>query len=168
MGKVPVSRIPTDLGEVARAEIDEMRILWPEHAIQLEMRGDVRGEWDPARMSQTIANLVTNAISYGHDGMTVEVTIDGEERDVVLQVHNHGPAIPADLVAMLFEPFRRGVPEDRSPGGLGLGLYIVKQIVLAHDGTIAVESTETDGTTFTLTLPRGCQPADGQSAASNL
>ena len=55
---------------------------------------------------------------------------------------------------VLFEPFRRGVPEDRSPRGLGLGLYIVKQIVLGHDGTIGVDSTAHDGTTFTLHLPR--------------
>ena len=123
----------------------------PDHPIELEVRGDARGEWDPARMSQTICNLVTNAISYG---------CDGEGRDVVLKVHNHGPAIPADLAYILFEPFRRGISEDCSPGGLGLGLYIVKQIVLAHDGTIAVESTETDGTTFTLALPRGRPPAD--------
>jgi sigma-B regulation protein RsbU (phosphoserine phosphatase) len=162
MGKVPVSRSPTDLGDVARAAIDEMHVLWPEHAIELEVRSDARGEWDPARMAQTIANLITNAISYGHDGAVVRVTIDGDACDVVLKVHNDGPAIPAELTPKLFEPFRRGVPEDRSPRGLGLGLYIVKQIVLAHDGTIAVESTEKDGTTFILRLPRA-RPADGPS-----
>ena len=94
-------------------------------------------------MSQTILNLVTNAVAYGQSGKAVQITVDGEGRDeVVMKVHNHGPAIPADLVPELFEPFRRGVPQDRSPGGLGLGLYIVQQIVLAHDGKIDVESTD--------------------------
>ena len=69
-------------------------------------------------------------------------------------MHNHGPPIPSELVPVLFEPFRRGVPEDCSPRGLGLGLYIVQQIVLGHDGTIGVDSTAHDGTTFTLHLPR--------------
>ena len=98
-------------------------------------------------------------IAYGQSGKAVQITIDGEGRDdVVVKVHNHGPAMPADLIPVLFEPFRRGVPQDRSPGGLGLGLYIVQQIVLAHDGKIDVESTEKEGTTFTLRLPRQRRP----------
>ena len=154
-----MSRVPADLGEIARAAVDEMRVVWPDHAIELEVRGDPRGEWDPARMSQTIPNLVSNAIAYGERGTAVQIAIDGEGRDdVEMKVHNHGPPIPADLVPVLFEPFRRGVPQDRSPGGLGLGLYIVQQIVLAHDGTIGVESTEQAGTTFTLRLPRHPRP----------
>jgi signal transduction histidine kinase len=63
------------------------------------------------------------------------------------------------MLAVLFEPFRRGVPEDRSPGGLGLGLYIAEQIVRAHGGAIDVESTEEQGTTFTVRLPRTPPPA---------
>ncbi len=159
MGKIPVSRVPADLGDVARAAFDEMNVLCPDQALNLDVRGDTRGEWDPSRMSQTLINLVTNAIAYGQSGTAVQITIDGEGRDdVVVKVHNHGPAMPADLIAEVFEPFRRGVPQDRSPGGLGLGLYIVQQIVLAHDGKIDVDSTETEGTTFTLRLPRRRRP----------
>ena len=66
---------------------------------------------------------------------------------------------------VLFEPFRRGRTGDRSPGGLGLGLYIVKQIVRAHDGTIGVESTDKDGTTFTVHLPRAKAPATTNASA---
>ena len=115
-------------------------------------------------MSQTITNLVGNAIAYGERGAPVDIAIEGDGRDVELKVHNHGPPIPAELMPVLFEPFRRGVPEDRSPRGLGLGLYIVQQIVLAHDGSIGVDSTAQDGTTFTLHLPRhhaGRPPARG-------
>jgi signal transduction histidine kinase len=154
MGRVPVSRVPADLGEVSRGAIEDLRTTCPDYAIELEVRGDARGEWDSARMSQTISNLVTNAIAYGSSGSTVHVAVVGNGHDVDLKVHNEGPAIAPDQLPMLFEPFRRGVPEDRSPGGLGLGLYIVKQIVQAHDGSIGVESTEQAGTTFTLHLPR--------------
>jgi len=154
MGRVPVSRVPADLAEVSRGAIEEIRTSCPDYAIELEVRGDARGEWDPARMSQTISNLVTNAIAYGSSGSTVQVAVVGNGHDVDLKVHNEGPAIAAEQLPMLFEPFRRGVPEDRSPGGLGLGLYIVKQIVQAHDGSIGVESSEQAGTTFTLHLPR--------------
>jgi PAS domain S-box-containing protein len=159
MGSVPVSRVPGDLAEISRGAIEEMHLAWPDYAIELEVRGDARGEWDPARMSQTITNLVTNALSYGRDRASVHVTIEGDTREVDVKVHNHGQPIAAEAIPMLFEPFRRGVPEDRSPGGLGLGLYIVKQIVEAHDGSIGVESTEQAGTTFTLHLPRGAAKA---------
>ena len=159
MGKISVSRVPADLGDVARAVFDEMNVLCPDQALGLDVRGDTRGQWDPSRMSQTLINLVTNAVAYGQSGKAVQITVDGEGRDeVVVKVHNHGPAMPADLIPVVFEPFRRGVPQDRSPGGLGLGLYIVQQIVFAHDGKIDVESTENEGTTFTLRLPRQRRP----------
>jgi signal transduction histidine kinase len=154
MGSVPVSPVPADLGTIARATIDDVRALWPDSAITLELRGDPRGEWDPARMTQTIGNLVTNAISYGERGGRVQVAINAEGRDVELTVHNQGPAIPAEIIPVLFAPFRRGACQDRSPGGLGLGLYIVAEIVKAHGGSIRVDSTDRDGTTFTLRLPR--------------
>ena len=73
---------------------------------------------------------------------------------MTLKVHNRGRTIPPFVLPVLFEPFRRGVPGDRSPHGLGLGLYIVQQIVRAHGGTIEVESTPEEGTTFTVHLPR--------------
>ena len=153
LGKVPISRVPSELGEISRTVIDEMRIVWPDNAIELDVRGDTHGEWDPGRMTQTISNLVTNAISFGESGTAVEVSIEGNGQDVAMKVHNHGPPIAPDLLPALFEPFRRGAP-DRSPRGLGLGLYIVQQIVHGHDGTIDVESTADAGTTFTLRLPR--------------
>jgi len=75
--------------------------------------------------------------------------------DAILTVNNRGAPIPAAFLAVIFEPFRREVRDrDRSPHGLGLGLYIVQQIVLAHRGDIQVESNAEDGTTFTMRLPR--------------
>src|SRR5205814_3983036 len=84
----------------------------------------------------------------------VELRDEGER--VVLEAANAGPAIPADVLPHVFEPGRRGPPERgrKESSGLGLGLYIVRQIVLAHGGDIAVRSSATEGTTFTLGLPR--------------
>ena len=165
LGKVPLSPIPADLGEISHGAVDEMRAAWPDRPIELTVRGDSHGKWDPARMSQTVSNLVGNAITHGDLGTPVQVLVEGQGNEVELKVHNRGPAIPSDLLPVLFEPFRRGRTADRSPGGLGLGLYIVKQIVRAHDGTIGVESTDEDGTTFTVHLPRAQSPATATGSA---
>jgi signal transduction histidine kinase len=158
LGRVPVSPEPADLAEISHGAIDEMRLAWPDRVIELEVHGDPHGQWDPARMSQTISNLVGNAIDHGDRDCPVRVYVDGDGRDVELKVHNDGEPIPPALLPVLFEPFRRGELGDRSPGGLGLGLYIVEQIVRAHEGTIGVESTATKGTTFTVHLPRTQAP----------
>ena len=86
-----------------------------------------------------------------HSEGDVEVTLRGESDFVVLETHNRGTPIPREVLPHVFEPGRRGT--DRS-GGLGLGLFIVQQIVLAHGGSIEVSSSESDGTTFTVALPR--------------
>ena len=118
-------------------------------------------------MSQTIANLLGNAIAHGERGAPVSVSIDGNESDVELKVHNDGQPIQADLMPVLFKPFRRGAIHDRSQHGLGLGLYIVEQIVRAHEGSIGVESTTEAGTTFTVRLPRMPAPPQTSNPARN-
>ena len=105
-------------------------------------------------MSQAITNLVGNALAYGESGTTVTVDVDGDDRDATVSVNNRGAPIPAASMAVIFEPFRRDVPSDRSPHGLGLGLYIVQQIALAHQGELHVASSAEEGTTFTMRLPR--------------
>jgi signal transduction histidine kinase/GAF domain-containing protein len=157
LGRFSLSTVPADLGDISRGEVDEMRGIWPEQLIELEVRGDVRGEWDPARMAQVVSNLVGNAVTHGEHETAVHVSVEGDGHEVKLEVHNWGPAIPPDVMPVLFEPFHRGRLADRSPWGLGLGLYIVQQIVAAHGGTVCVESTAEHGTTFRVRLPRkGC------------
>ncbi len=102
-------------------------------------------------MKQAISNLVGNAMRYGDLRRPVHVYVEGSGEAVVLKVRNEGPPIPSDLRPVLFDAFSRG---DTSPHGLGLGLFIVKQIALAHDGTIDAESSAEAGTTLTLVLPR--------------
>jgi signal transduction histidine kinase len=154
MGTLPVSPASADLGEIARAVTDEMRLARPERAIELRVRGEARGEWDPARMAQAISNLLANAVTYGAPDTTVSVDVEATSGDAIVTVTNQGEPIAPCVLAVIFEPFRRGVEKDRSPHGLGLGLHIVQQIVLAHGGEIDVESAADVGTRFRIRLPR--------------
>ena len=90
LGKVPLSPVSADLGEISQGAVDEMRVAWPDRPIELTVRGDSHGEWDPARMSQTVANLVGNAITHGDLGTPVQVSLEGDGSEVELKVHNQG------------------------------------------------------------------------------
>jgi signal transduction histidine kinase len=158
LGAFPTTPASVDLGNIARNAVDELAGSRPGSHIELRVDGDVHGTWDPARVSQAISNLVGNALAYGAAGTTVDVLVKGDGDDVTVSVTNHGEPIPPALRAVLFEPFRRGVIGDRSPHGLGLGLYIVHAIVAAHGGEVHVESSTAAGTTFTIRLPRKRAP----------
>jgi PAS domain S-box-containing protein len=155
-GSLPIAPVPTDLHEVCRAVVDELRAAEPGRTIELTSDGDGRGTWDPARIAQVVSNLVGNALRHGAQDGTVRVWVGGDADEAVLAVENQGPAIPPELMAVMFEPFSRGsaLRNASHAPGLGLGLYIVSQIVSAHGGTIAVHSSEERGTRFTLRLPR--------------
>jgi CheY-like chemotaxis protein len=116
----------------------------------------VAGSWDRDRLEQVFSNIVGNAIHYGDPARPVTVDVRDEGREVVASVHNHGPHIPEALRAELFSPFRRGERDSKTTetAGLGLGLYISREIVVAHGGEMDVRSTPTEGTTFRVTLPR--------------
>ncbi len=155
-GALPVAPVATDLHDVCRNVVGELRAASPGRSIELELEGDGRGTWDPARMAQVVSNLVGNALQHGARHAPVRVSVSGDDRTVVLAVENQGPAIAPELMPGLFEPFFRGpAPRDTSRGrGLGLGLYIVRQVVDAHGGTVDVDSSEERGTAFTVRLPR--------------
>ncbi len=157
---LPIAPVATDLHDVCRGVVDELLAVEPGRTIELDMEGDGRGTWDPARMAQVVSNLVANALEHGAMGGAVRVSVRGDEEDAVLEVENQGPAIAPELMAVMFEPFCRGsAPRDATHArGLGLGLYIVSQVVHAHGGTIAVDSTAERGTTFTVRLPRASRP----------
>jgi signal transduction histidine kinase len=117
--------------------------------------GDAHGEWDADRIAQALTNLVSNALNYGTASGAVTVHTIGEPDCVTLTVHNTGVPIALALLPVLFEPLRRGTAQvDKAGRSVGLGLYIVKHIVDAHGGTISVQSSAAEGTTFSLQLPR--------------
>ncbi len=154
-GGIPVHRTPTDLHAVTRQIVDELRAAHPLREVRFEPSGDGGGAWDPDRIAQVLTNLVRNALRYSPAGTPVLVTSLGTGDSVVLEVHNQGTPIPPETGAVLFEPMRRGTgPLNKGTDGLGLGLFIVKQIVLAHEGSVDFRSSQAEGTTFTVTLPR--------------
>jgi PAS domain S-box-containing protein len=151
-GALPIWPTKTDLHEVTRAVVQEVVAANPGRHVDLAMGGDGLGRWDPARMAQVVSNLVGNALTHGAPGEPVRVSIDGDADGLLLTVWNAGAPIPPELIPALFEPFRRGAASRGR--GLGLGLYIVQQIVTAHGGAIDVSSTAESGTTFAVRVPR--------------
>jgi len=148
-GGISVRPAPTDLRRVVEQTLDE----FPRHANRLIIRyvGETRGSWDVDRLFQLVSNLVGNAIEHSPPDSLVEVRIDGSVDDrIAFDIRNGGPGLAAELRNVLFEPFHSG---DRTRG-LGLGLFICKQIVLAHGGAIDCESSDETGTRFCVTLPR--------------
>ncbi|MFY0572040.1 ATP-binding protein [Archangium lansingense] len=155
-GGMPVDPSLADLSAICREALEELETSHPGSRLSLRVLGHGLGEWDSGRLSQVISNLVGNALQYSPEGSPIRVTVDGHApHEVMLSVHNEGAPIPEDVLPELFEPFRRGTRErTHNSGGLGLGLYIVQQIILAHGGTLSAESHSGDGTTFTARLPR--------------
>jgi phosphoserine phosphatase RsbU/P len=153
-GGIPMRPQPCELHAVIRQVAEEHHAAHPGRDIQLDLAGTAQGVWDPERLAQAVANLLSNALSYSPPGTPVEVSSRREETGFVLSIHNQGPPIPGELRARLFEPFKRR-PEH--PGGakdgLGLGLYIAERIVSSHGGRIDVDSAEPRGTTFHVHLP---------------
>jgi PAS domain S-box-containing protein len=157
-GGLPLERAPTDLGDVCREAVLSAHITSPEAEVYLDVEGDVRGNWDPTRLAEVVANLVGNAIKHGPPGEPIDVAVHGAADDVTLRIHNGGAPIPLELVPLLFDPFRRAERAERAgerEKSFGLGLYISHEIVVAHGGTIDVSSSSEMGTTFTVRLPRG-------------
>lgn len=143
------------LFELAKEMVEELRASFPGTEFVFERSGTTEGHWDRDRVAQVITNLLGNASTYG-EGAPVSVRIVGDEAQVTLHVHNQGEPIPAELVPELFEPLRRGT-DRRQLGNIGLGLFIVSQVVRTHGGTVTVESVVDSGTTFSVRLPRGAE-----------
>jgi len=152
-GGIPLRRAPADLAPLLERTVSEISAAFPQATVTVSQRGDLTGEWDTERLAQVASNLVGNALQHGEAGQPVQVAADGTHpREVTLTVTNAG-TIPADLLPQLFDPFRGAQRQGRAEG-LGLGLYIVQQIVLAHQGSVAVESGEHQRTRFTVKVPR--------------
>jgi signal transduction histidine kinase/putative methionine-R-sulfoxide reductase with GAF domain len=151
---IPIERVRTDLRELAKNVVGELKLAHPDASISIRDDGDLIGEWDRERIGQVISNLVGNAIAHG-EGPVVVLLRDASER-VHIEVLNRGEPIPADAIPTLFEPFRQAEPDrTRAKRGLGLGLFIVREIVVAHGGQVRVQSNEESGTKFEVVLPRG-------------
>jgi signal transduction histidine kinase len=131
----------------------------PNRQIDLTVTGDNRGRWDGPRLQQLLRNLISNAIRHGFPDTPIHVRLRGEKARVCLEVTNSGPNIESSAVAQIFDPLNRGRAPDESfnsQSGLGLGLFIVREIARAHGGEVVVRSEEGE-TTFAVHLPRHVQ-----------
>jgi PAS domain S-box-containing protein len=153
-GTLPIQRRHMSLEDPCRIVVDELLAAYPERDIHLDLCGDLTGEWDMDRLAQLLGNLVVNAFTHGARGVPVDVRADGDGADVVLEVANAGNPIPHSLLPRLFQPFTRADADGDALKGVGLGLFIVQEIVTAHGGHVQVTSTRETGTLFRVRLPR--------------
>lgn len=163
---IPIARAPTDLAAVCREVLEEAQAQHPTRTLHLEAPGSLEGDWDSGRMAQVVSNLVMNAIQHGREDTPVTLQVQDEGLDVVLAVHNEGPPIPEPELDSIFEPLVRKTTSDadkKMASSLGLGLFVVRQIVAAHNGDVRVTSSVEQGTTFEVRLPRR-PPAHEQPA----
>jgi signal transduction histidine kinase len=154
-GGIAVQRAPAELGAIVERVLQELQAAVPEARIVTRRSGDLSGEWDAERLSQVVANLVGNALQHGAPGEAVDLVLDGDDpAQLTLVVVNEGCIAP-ELLPSLFDPFRSGERPRGRNEGLGLGLYIVQQIVHAHGGRVEVEPCgDRRRTMFTVRLPR--------------
>lgn len=155
---MPLNCEPVDLQILCREVVDGFRASHPQRTLHFNPRGDLTGNWDAARIRQVVSNLLGNALQHGSLVGTVELSAASEGSTVVLNVHNEGAPIPPEALPTLFDPLVRHTTVksalQRAPGSIGLGLYIVREIVNAKRGMITVASTAQQGTTFTVRIPR--------------
>jgi two-component system sensor histidine kinase/response regulator len=163
-GGITIDPQPIDARRLVEKVVEEFALAHPERSILVESdSGSAEAHWDEPRIGQILANLIGNALRHGDRSEAVRVRVLGAALDIVIEVQNGG-AIAESVRQHLFDPFRRGTQSSRDT--LGLGLYIVRQIVLAHGGRIDVQSSENDGTLFRVELPRHA-PARNERATSD-
>jgi signal transduction histidine kinase/CheY-like chemotaxis protein len=153
-GGLGINPASMDLCVMLAGVVEELRMAHPTEQIHLRC-APTPGTWDRDRLEQVFSNLIGNAIHHGQPGAPIAIDVFPEGSHVRVEVHNEGPPIPEAIRTTLFSPFRRGDRDSRAAktAGLGLGLYISRELVLAHGGEIEVRSSIEQGTTFVVTLP---------------
>jgi signal transduction histidine kinase len=157
---IPVDPYTVDLSEIGHGVVEEARTFHPDRKIDLVIEGDLTGAWDGARMAQAFSNLISNAIQHGKPESVIKVSMRGLQGEVIYEVRNEAELIPRAKLRTLFDPVKRFAIRPASERvasrtqNLGLGLYVVKQIVAAHEGEVSVTSSEDDGVVFSARLPR--------------
>lgn len=151
---LPIDRAPMDLSAVAREAADLAELGRAARRVRVEAPDPVEGSWDRHRVAQVVTNLLSNALRYSVDGGEVVLRVRRDGAEAVLSVRDHGPGVAAGHEERLFDPFVRGPDAAaQAPRGLGLGLFISREIVRRHNGRIAVEAAEGGGALFVVRLP---------------
>ncbi|HVV49406.1 MAG TPA: GAF domain-containing sensor histidine kinase, partial [Polyangia bacterium] len=153
-GGIQVAPCRANLADLCAQASGEIELAFPHWTLNREVLGELDGKWDPDRLLQVISNLLSNAGQHGRPEGVVTVRLDGREPDTVTLEVRNGGSIPDSIMPSLFDPFRGTRSLRETSRGLGLGLFIVKEITEAHGGTVRVASTPSEGTSFTVRLPR--------------
>ena len=155
--KLPVTLAPTNLAKICTDIVEEQQVSHPERQFLLDISGTFDGNWDEQRIAQVISNLLGNAVQHGFTSTPIKVNLTSSEHSVLIKVSNKSKPIPQSKIKHIFEPlfrFEENENADHSQtSSLGLGLYISREIVLSHKGTVNVTS-DVEGTTFEISLPR--------------
>jgi signal transduction histidine kinase len=155
---IPIRVKQASIVAVCEEVVNELRTFHPEKQIDLHVPPQLDAIFDEGRIAQVLSNLIGNAIQYGSGDAPVTVQVSGTEGNVVVTVNNRGAAIPSEKLSSVFDPMVRiaaSVTNDYlERTSLGIGLYISREIVHAHGGKVLLASTDADGTTFTVTIPR--------------
>lgn len=156
---ISIDREELDFGPVLDDLVEEFRVGHPDVVLEFERDPELVGCLDSDRLVQVVSNLLANAVRHGATNGAVRLCARAHGRDVQVVVQNQGTPIPAELLASIFDPFKRGERRRGTQQGLGLGLYIVRHIVAAHGGEVTVTSNSRDGTTFAVNLPSLAPPS---------
>lgn len=157
---IPIDPYTVDMAKVCTDVVEEVRTFHPDRQVELVIEGDMVGTWDGPRLAQAFSNLISNAVQHGAPDSPVHVTLAGNTTGLSFTVINDADVIPERKLRALFDPvksFAIRPPSERTASrvqNLGLGLYVVKEIVKAHEGEISVSSTAETGVKFSLTIPR--------------
>ncbi|MCP3140371.1 sensor histidine kinase [Pyxidicoccus xibeiensis] len=165
-GRFSLSRSGFDLARCVEEVTERFREQAARAGCELLLRLEepVSGEWDRLRLEQVVTNLLANALKYAA-GTPVELSVRAEGANAVLTVSDQGPGIPESEWARIFGRFERAA-SLRHYGGMGLGLYVAREIVEGHGGTISVEAVKPHGARFVVILPRGAGAATGTPPAT--
>ena len=161
-GRVTLQPRAVELMTLAKNIVDEYEARVGEGRIFVLRQGDTLLQGDGDLLSQVFSNLIGNALQHGLEGSAIQVRLDGNADHVTITVQNAGE-IPADVLPTIFAPYRSGQRQHES-SGLGLGLYITREIAQMHGGDVTVRSAAESGTVFEVTLPRVPHPRSGERA----
>jgi hypothetical protein len=168
LGKgIPVKPAPGDLGEVCRIAVGELALNYPKTGFRLDSQGTLQGVFDTERIRQVVSNLLNNAVQHGKAGRPISLLASGSGDTLALEVINEGPGIPDEHLQAIFEPLvqgEAGIAASKASTNLGLGLYIAREIVTAHGGSIEASSSPQGPTRFSVRLPRKARVASGVEA----
>lgn len=158
--KIPIYPEAEDMETVCRIVLEEVRMAHPNVIFNFEKSGDLKGSFDSARFQQVLSNLLNNAANHGGHEMPVTLSALGDsDETITVRVKNFNRPIPPESLQVIFDPLVQVTSSEPNSDShrstsLGLGLFIAKDIVEGHNGTIEVSSSEAEGTVFTVQIPR--------------